>query len=86
MRQDLGQSPASPRTPSCRLRDAGTSFRALVDEVRQMMAGALRTDTGMTTERIAARLGSVQSASFIRAFRRYGGCPPQEVRPRGSGS
>ncbi|WP_069160410.1 AraC family transcriptional regulator [Nocardia altamirensis] len=72
----------SPRTLSRRLRDEGTSFRSLVEEVRQVMSEELLTRTDMTTEQVAARLGYAESASFIRAFRRWKGCPPQEFRGR----
>ncbi|WP_062985881.1 AraC family transcriptional regulator [Nocardia anaemiae] len=72
----------SPRTLSRRLRDEGTSFRNLLDEVRQMMSEELLSHTDMTTEQVAARLGYAEAASFIRAFRRWQGCPPQEFRAR----
>ncbi|MFQ6398316.1 AraC family transcriptional regulator [Nocardia sp. KC 131] len=74
----------SPRTLSRRLHDEAASFRTLVDEVRQMMSEELLTHTDMTTEQIAARLGYAEAASFIRAFRRWKGCPPQEFRARAS--
>jgi AraC-like DNA-binding protein len=74
----------SPRTLSRRLREEGTSFRILVDEVRQMMSEELLTHTDMTTEQVAARLGYAEAASFIRAFRRWKDCPPQEFRARGA--
>ncbi|WP_433526293.1 AraC family transcriptional regulator [Nocardia pseudovaccinii] len=74
----------SPRTLSRRLRDEGTSFRNLLDEVRQMMSEELLSHTDMTTEQVAARLGYAEAASFIRAFRRWQGCPPQEFRARGT--
>ncbi|MEV6135284.1 AraC family transcriptional regulator [Nocardia sp. NPDC051990] len=74
----------SPRTLSRRLRDEGTSFRGLLDEVRQMMSEELLSHTDMTTEQVAARLGYAEAASFIRAFRRWQGCPPQEFRARGT--
>jgi AraC-like DNA-binding protein len=74
----------SPRTLSRRLHDEAASFRTLVDEVRQMMSEELLTHTGMTTEQIAARLGYAEAAPFIRAFRRWKGCPPQEFRARAS--
>ncbi|WP_433710140.1 AraC family transcriptional regulator [Nocardia sp. CA-084685] len=74
----------SPRTLSRRLREEGTSFRSLLDEVRQMMSEELLNHTDMTTEQVAARLGYAEAASFIRAFRRWQGCPPQEFRARGT--
>ncbi|MEC3957649.1 AraC family transcriptional regulator [Nocardia sp. CDC153] len=73
----------SPRTLSRRLHDEGTSFRALLDEVRQALSEEMLDHTGMTTEQVAARLGYAEAASFIRAFRRWKGCPPQEYRARG---
>ncbi|MEV0027655.1 helix-turn-helix domain-containing protein [Nocardia sp. NPDC050793] len=42
--------------------------------------------TRMTIEQIATRFGYTESASFIRAFRRWGGCPPREFRSRGGHS
>ncbi|WP_327140260.1 AraC family transcriptional regulator [Nocardia sp. NBC_01327] len=73
----------SPRTLSRRLNEEGTSFRALLDEVRQLLSEELLDHTDMTTEQVAARLGYAEAASFIRAFRRWKGCPPQEYRARG---
>lgn len=70
----------SPRTLSRRLHEEGTSFRALLDEVRQMLSEQLLAYTDMSTEQVAARLGYAEAASFIRAFRRWKGCPPQEFR------
>ncbi|MBH0780431.1 AraC family transcriptional regulator [Nocardia bovistercoris] len=72
----------SPRTLSRRLNQEGTSFRALLDEVRQTLSEVLLTHTDMTTEQLAARLGYAEAASFIRAFRRWNDCPPQEYRTR----
>ncbi|MFI1912896.1 AraC family transcriptional regulator [Nocardia sp. NPDC020380] len=72
----------SPRTLSRRLNEEGTSFRALLDEVRQALSEELLDHTAMTTEQVASRLGYAEAASFIRAFRRWKGCPPQEYRTR----
>ncbi|MBL1079414.1 AraC family transcriptional regulator [Nocardia sp. 2] len=72
----------SSRTLSRRLNEEGTSFRALLDEVRQLLSEELLEHTDMTTEQVAARLGYAESASFIRAFRRWKGCPPREYRAR----
>ncbi|MEU0543941.1 AraC family transcriptional regulator [Nocardia sp. NPDC005978] len=73
----------SSRTLSRRLNEEGTSFRALLDEVRQLLSEQLLDHTDMTTEQVAARLGYAEAASFIRAFRRWQGVPPQEYRARG---
>jgi AraC-like DNA-binding protein len=74
--RDLGMS---VRTLSRRLDAEHSSFRALVDEVRQAQAEALLT-TGMTTEQVAQRLGYAETSSFIRAFRRWTGRTPQAFR------
>ncbi|MCP2287699.1 AraC-type DNA-binding protein [Nocardia amikacinitolerans] len=76
----------SSRTLSRRLNAEGTSFRALVDEVRRARSEQLLGHTRLTTEQVASRLGYAESASFIRAFRRWNGCPPQEFRSRGGHS
>ncbi|MGW3545952.1 AraC family transcriptional regulator [Nocardia niigatensis] len=73
----------SARTLSRRLHEEGTSFRALLEEVRQALSEELLNRTDMTTEQVAGRLGYAEAASFIRAFRRWQGCPPQEYRARG---
>ncbi|WP_067539870.1 AraC family transcriptional regulator [Nocardia crassostreae] len=70
----------SPRTLARRLSAEGTSFRALGDEVRRVLGEELLTHTDMTTEQVAVRLGYADAASFIRAFRRWNSCPPQEFR------
>ncbi|WP_198347300.1 AraC family transcriptional regulator [Nocardia terrae] len=72
----------SPRTLSRRLAEEGTTFRGLLDEVRQALSEELLDRTDMTTEQVSARLGYAEAASFIRAFRRWNGCPPQEYRTR----
>ncbi|RBO96484.1 AraC family transcriptional regulator [Nocardia puris] len=72
----------SPRTLSRKLSMEGTTFRVLVDEVRQALSEQLLGHTRMTTEQVASRLGYAESASFIRAFRRWNGCPPRDFRSR----
>ncbi|MFI6042709.1 AraC family transcriptional regulator [Nocardia sp. NPDC051321] len=76
----------SPRTLSRRLNEEDTSFRGLLDEVRQLMSEQLLAYTDLSTEQVAARLGYAEAASFIRAFRRWKGCPPQEFRLHGGRS
>ncbi len=58
----------------------GVSFRALVDEVRQSMAEELLGTAGLSVKEVADRLGYVEIASFITAFRRWKGMPPGEWR------
>jgi AraC-like DNA-binding protein len=66
----------STRTLRRRLAEAGTSYRALVDEVRQALAEEL-LDTGvLSVEDVAYRLGYAEASSFIYAFKRWTGMTP----------
>lgn len=66
----------SSRTLRRQLAEQDTSFRALVDEVRQALAEEMLRAGGFGTEEIAARLGYAEVASFIHAFRRWAGVTP----------
>lgn len=66
----------SSRTLRRQLANQDTSFRALVDEVRQALAEEMLRAGGFGTEEIAARLGYAEVASFIHAFRRWTGVTP----------
>lgn len=70
----------SPRTLFRRLAEEGTSFRALLDEVRETLAEELLCTAGMTTEQVAYRLGYAEPACFVRAFKRWKGIAPQAYR------
>jgi len=59
----------------------GTSYRALVDEVRDTIAGELLSG-GLTVEEVANRLGYSETASFTHAFTRWRGVPPSRHRRR----
>ncbi|MEU4519452.1 AraC family transcriptional regulator [Amycolatopsis sp. NPDC024027] len=66
----------STRTLRRRLTEAGTSYRTLVDEVRQTLAEEL-LDTGvLSVEDVAYRLGYAEASSFIHAFKRWTGMTP----------
>ena len=63
----------------------GTSFRALIDEIRAILAEqAIRE--GMTVEDIAGRLGYTEASSFIQAFKRWKGMSPKAYRVSLGGS
>lgn len=72
----------SPRTLFRRLEEEGTSFRILVDEVRETLAQELLRGSGMTVAHVARRVGYSDPASFVRAFKRWKGETPQEFRAR----
>lgn len=58
----------------------GTSFRVLVDEVRQTLAEELLTTADMKLEEVAQRLGYAEPASLIHAFKRWKGVTPHVYR------
>lgn len=63
-----------------RLGEEGTSFRALMDEVRQTLAEELLLSAHMKLAEIAARLGYTEPAAFISAFKRWKGMSPTAYR------
>ena len=67
----------SERTLRRRLADEGTSFRALVDEVRTTLAEELLSTGSLSVEQVARRLGYAETASFTHAFTRWKGVSPR---------
>jgi AraC-like DNA-binding protein len=65
-----------PRTLNRRLRDQGTSFKALIDALRYEVARQLLRDTRLPAAEIASALGYSEPAAFNRAFRRWSGMAP----------
>ena len=63
------------RTLHRRLAAEGTSYRALLDEVRATLAAEL-LNSGLGVEETARRLGYSETAAFTRAHTRWNGCPP----------
>lgn len=71
------------RTLSRHLKAAGTTFEALVDEVRYTAAQQLLRDTDLPARRIAAIVGYGDTTAFTRAFRRWAGTSPARWRNTG---
>jgi AraC-like DNA-binding protein len=63
-----------------RLAAEGTSYRALLDEVRQALAEELLLSAHMKLSEIAERLGYAEPAPFITAFKRWKGVSPDRYR------
>ena len=59
------------RTLRRRLDAEGTSFRSLLDELRQTLAEELLGTAGLKTEEVAERLGYADAVSFLHARRRW---------------
>jgi AraC-like DNA-binding protein len=71
--RDLGMS---TRTLRRKLEESGTSFRTLLDEVRETLAEEMLTTGALSIEDVAIRLGYAEASSFIHAFKRWKGTTP----------
>lgn len=71
-----------PPTLRRRLDDEGSSYRLLLDEVRQALAEELLATGAIRLEEIAERLGYGEVSNFIHAFRRWKGMTPRQYRQR----
>ena len=78
----LPGSCAYTRSLRRRLSEEGTSFRQLLEEVRQTLAEELLATGGLTLEEIAERLGYGEVSNFTHAFKRWKGLAPRQYRRR----
>lgn len=72
----------STRTLKRRLATERSSFRDLLDEVRQRDSQRLLLDPGRSIEEVALRVGYPDPSNFRRAFRRWTGLSPSAYRER----
>jgi AraC-like DNA-binding protein len=70
----------SGRTLQRRLEESGTSYRAILDEVRRERALALLGDPHICIAEIGAAVGFGDARAFYRAFRRWTGTTPAMAR------
>lgn len=70
----------SPRTLQRRLEEVGTSYQALLDEVRKHVAGRLLEATDLDIGEIAFLLGFEELSSFSRSFQNWEGTTPTRYR------
>ncbi len=70
----------SPRTLQRRLEGLGTSFQALADDARKVLAKELLTQTLLPINEIAYRLGFANQANLTRAVKRWFDESPRTVR------
>lgn len=70
----------SDRTLKRQLAAEGTTFSAILEEVRHRQAVGLLSRTDLSLERISERLGYSDVANFNRAFRRWTGKTPGRWR------
>ncbi|WP_170569279.1 helix-turn-helix domain-containing protein [Ruegeria atlantica] len=71
----------SPRTFARRLKDEGTSYRDIVDDLRCDLAQTFITN-GMPLSEIAYSLGYADQPAFSTAFKRWTGQAPSTFRSR----
>lgn len=64
------------RTLRRQLAEEGTSFRALLNEVRSALAVDLLRNVGLTVDEASKRLGYTDTSTFCHAFKRWHGVPP----------
>ena len=67
----------SQRTLQRRLADEGTTYQAVLDDVRREMAERHLHDTALAIAEISFLLGYSEPAAFHRAFKRWHGVTPQ---------
>ncbi|HVK77274.1 MAG TPA: helix-turn-helix transcriptional regulator [Kofleriaceae bacterium] len=72
----------SERTLQRRLKDEGTTFAVLVDEVRTDLARMYLADDRLAVYEVAFLLGFSEPSAFNRAFKRWLGTSPREYRQR----
>lgn len=70
----------SKRTLARRLKQEGTSFRQIRDDLLSQQAASYLRASDMSVEAIAALLNYHDSANFRRAFKRWFGLPPDQYR------
>ncbi|TYP66529.1 AraC family transcriptional regulator [Stutzerimonas stutzeri] len=63
-----------------RLAEAGQTYQAIKDQVRQEMATLWLADASITYAEIAERLGFADVSSFYKAFRKWSGTNPGQYR------
>jgi AraC-like DNA-binding protein len=67
-----------------RLKDEGTSFNAVREDVRRQLSRRY-LDEGLSIAEISFLLGFSEPSAFFRAFKRWTGVTPLEARRAGSG-
>ena len=70
----------TPRTLQRNLEREGTTFREMLNGLRQRLAAEHITNQQLSSEDIAFMLGYQDAAHFFRAFKRWYGMPPGQYR------
>ena len=89
--QSLGSSPVDiaavarllrthPRTLQRRLAAEGTTFEAILDDVRRAAAYRLITQTDLSLTQVTAMVSLAEQSALSRAARRWFGLSPRDLR------
>lgn len=70
----------SQRTLQRRLEENNTTFKILVNEVRQELADTYLNDSSLSLTEISFMLGFSEMSAFSRAFKRWSGQSPSDYR------
>lgn len=70
----------TPRTLHRHLKNEGTSYRQLLENVYQTIATQQLVNSNITVEEISLLLGYIDVANFRRAFKRWTGKTPSDYR------
>jgi AraC-like DNA-binding protein len=73
----------SLRSLQRRLNEVGTTFRTLIERVRKDLAATYVSDLEIELVEVAFLLGFSDQSAFSRAFKRWTGYSPCEVRKAG---
>ncbi len=69
-----------PRTLQRKLKETGTSYQELLDEMRQSLSIHYLQEQHITVSEVAFLLGFSEASAFSRAFKRWTGTTPGEFR------
>ena len=72
----------SGKTLERRLAEKGTSFRVLLEDIRNGLAKHYLGDTDLRLDQIAYLTGYSEPAALVRAFKRWTGTTPMQYRAR----
>lgn len=73
----------SRRTLIRHLKQEGSSYQELLDDVRKEMAMWYLLQTALPVEQVAEQLGYADTSNFSRTFRRWFGMTPRDMRKQG---
>ncbi|MGH3563950.1 MAG: AraC family transcriptional regulator [Mycobacterium sp.] len=71
-----------PKALQRRLAGEGTTFAALIDQVRKETAGRYLRDTQISLSQLAREIGYAEQSVLTRSCRRWFGCGPADYRKR----